>query len=236
MNCFIKKHQNAFTLAEVLITLGIIGIVAVILIPQITKNAQEYAWKQAWKKEYSTLSKAYNQIKQDEGGDLSAYFSTVTLRAPAPLAIKFRDYLSVIQICGTFTGDDNKICGTDSKTLPEAYKALSGAYLHHYEFNSGQYILKDGAHVYFRTYNAVNYFIIWVDVNGYGKGPNMAGKDLFGIVVSKDKIMPMGANGTGVENTCKTSGVGACPSTYGFSIGNSLSCAGAGCSAEYLYK
>ena len=40
----------AFTLAEVLITLGIIGIVAEMTIPTLMNNVQDQAFKAAWKK------------------------------------------------------------------------------------------------------------------------------------------------------------------------------------------
>ncbi len=36
-----KKKFNAFTLAEVLITLGVIGVVAALTIPQLVKNYKE---------------------------------------------------------------------------------------------------------------------------------------------------------------------------------------------------
>ena len=38
-------HKNAFTLAEVLITLSIIGVVAALTIPGLVKHHSEHAWK-----------------------------------------------------------------------------------------------------------------------------------------------------------------------------------------------
>ena len=67
---FSLKHA-AFTLAEVLITLGIIGVVAAITMPTLINNYQKKAAITAAKKAYSTLSQAYTQLVNDNGEGLS---------------------------------------------------------------------------------------------------------------------------------------------------------------------
>ncbi|MBP7211391.1 type II secretion system protein, partial [bacterium] len=52
--------KKAFTLAEVLITLGIIGVVAALTIPTLMQRTQDREAISALKKFYSTLSSAYN--------------------------------------------------------------------------------------------------------------------------------------------------------------------------------
>ena len=47
------KRQNAFTLAEVLITLAVIGIVAAITIPALVNNYRERVTVTGLKKMYS---------------------------------------------------------------------------------------------------------------------------------------------------------------------------------------
>lgn len=77
------KKKNAFTLAEVLITLGIIGIVAAMTLPALIANYKRQEYSTRIKKFYSTLSQAIirsevdngaaiywtkaNQLKDDEG-------------------------------------------------------------------------------------------------------------------------------------------------------------------------
>ena len=51
-----KLKLLAFTLAEVLIVLGIIGIVAEMTIPSLVKQTQDLEFKSAWKKAYSELN------------------------------------------------------------------------------------------------------------------------------------------------------------------------------------
>ncbi len=60
----LQKHYG-FTLAEVLITLGIIGIVAAITIPALNNKIQDEQYKTAYKKAYSTISQAFLQASQD---------------------------------------------------------------------------------------------------------------------------------------------------------------------------
>lgn len=46
-----KKFKNAFTLAEVLITLGIIGVVAAMTLPTLIANYQKQVYANGLKKE-----------------------------------------------------------------------------------------------------------------------------------------------------------------------------------------
>ena len=57
----------AFTLAEVLITLGIIGIVAEMTIPTIINKAEKIATLSMLKKEYSMLSSLFNTAVAENG-------------------------------------------------------------------------------------------------------------------------------------------------------------------------
>jgi len=50
------KNKNAFTLAEVLVTLAIIGVVAALTIPSLVTRVQDIQYKTAWKKNYSLLN------------------------------------------------------------------------------------------------------------------------------------------------------------------------------------
>lgn len=63
------KHKilNAFTLAEVLITLAIIGIVAVLTVPSLIQRYQEKATVTKLKKAYSLLNQAYQMAVIDHG-------------------------------------------------------------------------------------------------------------------------------------------------------------------------
>src|SRR5574344_1677434 len=68
-NIFNKKL--GFTLAEVLITLGIIGIVAEMTIPTIINNVHEIQYKVGTKKAYQVLNEATLRLNIDSDLDVS---------------------------------------------------------------------------------------------------------------------------------------------------------------------
>ena len=50
--------KQAFTMAEVLITIGIIGVVAAMTLPSLINNAQNKEFEEGLKRYYSILSQA----------------------------------------------------------------------------------------------------------------------------------------------------------------------------------
>ena len=62
-----KKADKAFTLAEVLITLTIIGVIAAITVPVLVQKTQKQEYVSALQKAYSTLSQVTNQIIAENG-------------------------------------------------------------------------------------------------------------------------------------------------------------------------
>lgn len=63
-----KMKIQAFSLAEVLITLGIIGVIAAITLPTLLNNIQENQYKIAYKKAYSAIVQAF--LKASQEGDI----------------------------------------------------------------------------------------------------------------------------------------------------------------------
>lgn len=53
--------RKAFTLAETLITLSIIGVIAALTVPTLVANSQEAGFRSAFLKNYSIISNAYIQ-------------------------------------------------------------------------------------------------------------------------------------------------------------------------------
>lgn len=226
----IKNTKKAFTLAEVLITLGIIGVVAAMTIPVLLNSVEERDLKAKWKKEFSTISQAFMSIKDDHGGNISEYLDGSTTSVLG-LASDFAEKLKLSSSC-FLTSNGGTLCEDSSTNLGTIYKSLDGVAIPEYDFRQGQLLLLDGARIYFRTYDA-NYSLIFVDVNGPFKKPNVLGKDLFIALVSRDKIEPAGTVSSGLAGSCNSAAV-SCPTAKGFHNGSY--CAGAGCSAKYLYS
>lgn len=59
------KGKKGFTLAEVLITLGIIGIVAAMTIPNLMNNYTQKRNINTWKKAYAEFTQLAKQISYD---------------------------------------------------------------------------------------------------------------------------------------------------------------------------
>ncbi len=66
-------RRAAFTLAEVLITLGIIGVVAALTMPALVAKYQEMVLKNQFKHAYSLVSQAIKQVEVNNGYPLECY-------------------------------------------------------------------------------------------------------------------------------------------------------------------
>lgn len=175
--------RPAFTLAEVLITLGIIGVVAAITIPNIINNVKAHRLKTAFWKSYSVLAQT---IKMMEADDVSTNFQDYLL---GTRTTTFAQYLTNATICPG-TGKSN------SSNPPKGcyvwdglgYRKLSKAgYFYAYFFASdGDIILPSGSLIFFSDNS-----IIAIDVNGIEK-PNRLGYDLFLFEMVDEKLYPMG--------------------------------------------
>lgn len=190
---FIQWREGAFTLAEVLITLGIIGVVAAMTMPSLIQNYQEKATVTKLKKCYSLVSQAYVSILNDEGG-------SDTLQAGDDLEMmeKFGKYLKYQKTCGR-----NKGC------FPNVtYKSVTGNGYSKWEDDTtdrSRAILTDGTLIMFnksamwRGKGNYLYAQIYVDINGF-KGPNQLGRDFFYFYINPEKIVPAGAKALEEKN------------------------------------
>lgn len=193
------KKREAFTLAEVLITLGIIGVVAALTIPTLVNNYRKKQFETGLKKEYSVLLQALDMYKQDNETPLKK--EDCATHATFKKAIQ--PYLKVLVDCGNANGNGSGKClKTTYETNNPSYKTFSGNPAREILFDDGQLILNDGSQLLFENsggYKAPVY--VSIDVNGYNKLPNKWGEDLFTFQLMDDgKLLPMGAEGTDYKN------------------------------------
>ena len=202
-----NKKSKGFTLAEVLITLGIIGVVAAITMPTLINNYKEKVTVNKVKKFYSMMSQAYLlSVKDNEHADSWNVGNGASSTTATQLASYFKPYLKIQKDCGTSSG----CLGYTSPV-----KQLSGAsYNINYESQSWVYkiILMDGSTMWLATssstYCKTSYSglldvcgIIYYDVNG-GKEPNTLGIDIFDFYLSPDGLS------TSTSNGCSKTGSG----------------------------
>lgn len=212
------NYKYGFTLAEVLITLGIIGIVAAMTIPTLIKNTQDSEFKSAWKKAFSELSQADQQIITDNGGQdftgQCSNFNNICLRN------LFMEKLKSIKQCNNSI-TDGCVVG-NSKFMDGTTVSFASLNINNNTWPA--IITPSGWSILFRAHetNCLQPFpfecgYIQVDVNGL-KPPNIAGRDIYFIGVVKTKLVPFGAQGDpywNPDSDCAAGGTGvACSAKY----------------------
>ena len=192
----------AFTLAEVLITLTIIGVIAALTIPNLIQKYQDEALKTAYKKTYNILNNAYKTVIA-ETGPLDCYYYSIGNTMNAGQVTKdcsalynklFESALKIAKKC-----ENNAL---QNGCLPEnGYKSSEsvdmGNGMSEEDANNNRMgcwyvkgntvnntlsavILNDGQIIIYRN----SWCIMFVDVNGK-KGPNKWGYDLFEFDIQK---------------------------------------------------
>ena len=188
------KGFSGFTLAEVLITLVIIGVIAAMTIPTLINKTNNQEYVSRLKKAYSTLSQVTNRIIAEEGNPNSSIGGWAS--STETIFDMYKKYLSNAKVCGI--GVTGCFEGT--------YKQLNNTAGPN--FNSGTrytLVLADGSEMSMNN-NASNFSAdcsknsngtsrkcqtIAIDVNG-AKGPNVIGRDTFTFSLREDGLVPDG--------------------------------------------
>jgi len=233
----VRGKQTAFTLAEVLFTLAIVGVVAAMTLPALINKTQDKQFKTAFKKQYSTFAQAMQRVYAEDG---STYEHVEWIQMP-----KFFCSIQKAQKVLKSGIDCSKV-QNDNYSGTDEWPATGGEYWHKngewfdkqgnpQTLNSGywpmSYLLPDGALV---VYNCSNQ--IFVDVNGYKK-PNTIGKDIFFfVVVSKNMVPTIIPKSNSIRpNACTISGSNTTPIlTPDNYKDDCLNGTGLGCSLLYL--
>ena len=188
----ITSQKAAFTLAEVLITLAVIGIVAALTLPGLIQNHNEKAWstaKDLWEKKLTETVRRMNTDGVMTGHDSTEDFMDT-----------FKQYMKVIKTCDNT--DINKcyspkVVTTGSNEEPmevetDSLTSASSMGLSDWQTNTNtmSFVVADGTTVIMAyqpecpyadpiedTGSQVSCMGYMVDVNGK-KGPNRVGKDI----------------------------------------------------------
>lgn len=192
--------KAGFTLAEVLITLGIIGVVASITLPALIQNNRNKELQTGLKRSYSVIAQALDLYNADYGVRL-----TPDNVKPQELKGKLVPYFRISKDCGfgseANAAEKEKSCipsyGTEGVKASTKYKNLVGkSTIELSKFDDGQFVLIDGTLVLLENASYGQLFVS-VDVNGYNKRPNRLGQDLFIFEINeKGALLPMGVKGT----------------------------------------
>lgn len=181
------RKKYAFTLAEVLITLGIIGIVAALTIPTLISNYQKTVYIAQLKKAVSTFDNAMQQLTAayDCGGDVSC----TGIISPVAYATTnlstgnlFVPYFNIAKNClttlpGCYPENVKKYDGTPRSggdiSQTDWYKFITAdgtSYAINFEIDRESCV---------NAKSTSPCGVVVMDVNGPLKGPNYMGRDIF---------------------------------------------------------
>lgn len=202
--------KAGFTLAEVLITLGIIGVVAAMTIPNLMTAHKKRVIESKLKKAVSTINQAI-KLSENENGELETWDKT--LSHEEFVKKYFSPYMKIMKICITPT--DCKYTGKNSEWI-YLNGEKNGYYNSPFNNNRTPFMSMDGILYVFgfsppSGIAADNDKIIIIDINGSEK-PNRFGHDVFFLIRNEqaDSITPYGADKghNVIKNNCSATGSG----------------------------
>ena len=179
----LHTSKLAFTLAEVLITLGIIGVVSAMTLPSVIHKYKIKSLETSFKKSYSLLSQALLKMKADDvyldknvGGNNNA---------------TFQQYFKIINKYNIGSRDLTHLGYKNSEFMDHSDSIGFNQSGH----QNGAFVVNNGMIIFqFVTWatnsdNSPNMEFI-IDTNGF-KGPNKFGYDVFYFQIAPDnKLLP----------------------------------------------
>ncbi len=185
-------NKKGFTLAEVLITLGIIGVIVAMTLPNLIKNYRAQQAQTQFKKAYSVAQQVLSRMKADDKSMNAEDYPSFEFYKT------FIEYLPESIDCGTYAGSyasSQKYCYKPSlETTVDNYKTFNDSNTAHtWILDDGTIAIKDGTAFYFENCVDSNRGIfVSFDINGYNKKPNRWGYDLFTFQLVNGFLKPMG--------------------------------------------
>lgn len=176
-----SQRHTGFTLAEVLITLVIIGVVAALTLPLLISKIDDIITRNLFLKQVALLEQASREYLADNGGSFLNQFN-----GRADVVTKFlAKYYKTNKVCSRTT--DNACLNLtflrlNSTDPTKAYSADTGIIS-----ADGTYIMIQGGNIDCELTGDVcvqGYF----DING-SKGPNRIGYDTFYWYLKQDKVI-----------------------------------------------
>lgn len=196
-------RKNGFTLAEVLVTLLVIGVVAALTVPQLLQKTDDQQLRVKWKKTFSDIQQATNYLSANQWESIDFTSDTT-----------FRDeYAKVLTYIKT---------GAASTILASPYyfyKSSSTISMAAAPYPTA--VLKDGSSLSFGisigsvtpvcegVSGSLTNICGWmfIDINGKS-GPNSYGRDFLGLWIRREnnnyEVYPMGITSPSDGLTCQT--------------------------------
>ena len=161
--------KKAFTLAEVLITLGIIGIVAAMTMPALLNSTKNKELENGLKTAYSLVQQGLTRMAADRGSEVKPDDFVIV----GSFYNEYKKYFNKIYDCGVTKPDEN-ICmsranahgSEDGVYNDTTYTTYNGKQLHSNPFDDGQFVLPNGMLIMIENPGSGSNVLISVDING----------------------------------------------------------------------
>ena len=189
------KNLFAFTLAETLIVMGIIGVVAALTLPNLNSSTGEKEKVAKLQKIYSNLQDAFGRA-ESVYGPVDEWFLNESdeTKRNKKLSERFGDFLKISKSCDNSKLSDCIVSDFEFGNWAKSYANIlaDGTSL---AFTNTNQNPKDES-IFEATANApekqtMSY--IFVDIDGKNKGKNEGGRDIFGFLITTQGIVPLGS-------------------------------------------
>lgn len=203
-----KNRKLAFTLAEVLITVGIIGVVAALTVPNLMSNYQKEAQAVQFRKFTVEFANAVDLTITEEGKTTLA--GTYVIKKNDGIDSFMKNKFNIAKESAGFADSYRSIDATSSKS----FSCSGKEYL--LKNSSAVCVIKDGS-----------YLDVYVDINGE-EAPNIGGRDMFIFRVSPTgNIGPASPQSGDISSSCQK-----CMDDNPDNIGAACDAAGGACSTK----
>ena len=188
------KKISAFTLSEVMITVGIIGVIAALTVPNLVKNYQRQAQTVQLRKTINEIESAIDMYITEEGKTSLAHTNFAN---DGGVDDFFQNHLRVVKTCAS--------ADTSSCFASENYMSIDGTKNQAFSCKGSSYVLADSSVVCANRIGSVsveaekdgnkikNAFKLvtglnvelYIDTNG-SQPPNIGGRDMFHVYIRPD--------------------------------------------------
>ena len=202
------KKCAAFTLAEVLITLGIIGVVAALTLPTLISNHRKQVYITQLKKSVSTVENALKLVLADEGVDdlASTKFRDYVMNRDSNA---LRKYFNLSKDVTYLSANEREyrtlLIDKSSSEHGVMDMKVTGYGTPKKLGNCTLLSMADGSEICISSLSTTSYSTfanVYIDVNGYDKYPNTFGYDMFFMMYNYNGSVMLSSH----ENYCGDAG------------------------------
>lgn len=183
------QKLKAFTLAEILITMGIVGVIAALTVPDLVSDYQNKAMAVKARKSFNEIEEALDLMLTDEGKNTLGTTSLYTRNDG--VAYFATHYLKTISSANGFSTD--KYYPLEERKAQDAKgddePAISATQPENFSCNGSTYVLADSTAICLRT--STTGLRINMDTNGK-EPPNTGGRDMFEFIINNNATLIKG--------------------------------------------